>query len=104
VLVSRTFDFDFDHPVNKLWALVSDTPRWGEASGFPNYLVSEKLQADGTVKVSGKLEIMGMSLNWEEPPVNWIAQRWFEQRRIFTKGPMLSMTIDTTASWPAAWA
>lgn len=92
MLVSKTYNFDFDHPVNKLWALVSDTPRWGEASGFPKYLVSEKLQADGTVKVFGKLDIAGMSLNWEEPPVNWIVQRWFEQRRLFTKGPMLSMS------------
>ena len=92
MLVSRTYNFDFDHPVNKLWALVSDTPRWGEASGFPKYRVSEKLQADGTVKVSGKIEIAGMTLTWEDPPVNWIAERWFEQRRLFTKGPMASMT------------
>jgi len=92
VLLSRTYNFDFDHPVDKLWELVSDTPRWGEASGFPKYLVSETLQADGTVRVSGKIEIAGMTLNWEEPPVNWVAQRWFEQRRVFSKGPMISMS------------
>lgn len=33
-----------------------------------------------------------MTINWEEPPVNWIAERWFEQRRIFIKSPMISMT------------
>ena len=29
--------------------MVSDTPRWGEALGFPRYQVSETLQADGSV-------------------------------------------------------
>jgi hypothetical protein len=96
VLVSRTYHFDFDHPVDKLWAVVSDTPRWGEASGFPKYQVSEQLQTDGTVKVFGKIKMAGMTISWEEPPVNWIAERWFEQQRIFIKGPMISMTTIAT--------
>ena len=84
--VSRTFHFDFDHPVGKLWEIVSDTPRWGEASGFPKYQSSEQLQNDGTVKIFGKLEIAGIKIAWEEPPVNWVAERWFEQQRIVTRG------------------
>ena len=96
MLVSRTYHFDFDHPVDKLWAVVSDTPRWGEASGFPKYQVSEQLQTDGTVKVFGKIKMAGMTISWEEPPVNWIAERWFEQQRIFIKGPMISMTTIAT--------
>lgn len=96
MLVSRTYHFDFDHPVDKLWAVVSDTPRWGEASGFPKYQASEQLQPDGTVKVFGKIEMAGMTIRWEEPPVNWIAERWFEQQRLFIKGPMISMTTVAT--------
>ena len=37
MLISRSYQFDFDHPLDKLWSVVSDTPRWGEASGFPRY-------------------------------------------------------------------
>lgn len=92
MLISRTSHFDFDHPADRLWAIVSDTPRWSEASGLPKYQVSEQLQPDGTIKVVGNLEVVGMTLTWEEPPVNWIAERWFEQIRIFKKGPMESMT------------
>ena len=90
--VSRKYHFDFEHPVDKLWAVVSDTPRWGEAAGFPRYQASEELQADGTVKVFGELQIAGMKIAWEEPPVNWVAERWFEQQRIFSRGPIDSMT------------
>ena len=102
MIVSRDYQFDFDHPVDKLWAVVSDTPRWGEASGFPKYQASEELQPDGRVTVYGKLEIAGMTITWVEPPVNWIAERWFEQRRLFTRGPFNSMT--TSASLTAEGA
>ena len=94
--VSRTYHFDFDHPVDKLWAIVSDTPRWGEASGFPKYESTEQLQSDGSVKVSGKVEIAGIKITWEEPPVNWIAERWFEQKRIIERGPISLMTTSAT--------
>jgi len=96
VNIARIYRFDFDHPVDKLWAVVSDTPRWGEASGFPKYQVSEQLQQDGTVKVIGTIEIAGIAIAWEEPPANWIAERWFEQQRIFTRGPMQRMITRGT--------
>lgn len=80
----------------KLWEIISDTPRWSEASGLPKYQVSEQLQADGRVKVLGKLEIIGITFTWEELPVNWVAERWFEQRRIFQGGPLSSMTTVAT--------
>ncbi len=91
-MISKTYHFDFNHPVDKLWAIVSDTPRWGEASGLPKYVVSEQPQSDGTIKVIGKLEFAGMTITWEELPVNWIAKRWFEQKRVFREGPMVTMT------------
>jgi len=96
VIISRTYNFDFNHPADRLWAVVSDTPRWGEASGFPKYQASEQLQPDGTVKVTGMIEIAGIRIAWEEPPANWIAGRWFEQQRIFTRGPMQRMTTRAT--------
>ena len=89
--VSKTFNFDFHHPVDRLWSVVADTPRWGEASGFPKYQSSEQLQADGTVKVFGEVSIAGMNLCWEEPPANWIEELWFEQLRLFSNGPFVSM-------------
>ena len=96
MIVSRTYHFDFDHPVDKLWAIVADTPRWGEASGFPKYQASEQLRPDGTVKVLGKIEIAGIKITWQEPAANWIAERWFEQQRIFARGPINRMATRAT--------
>lgn len=89
--ISKTFVFQFDHPVDKLWSIVADTPRWGEASGFPKYQSTEQLQADGTIKVFGEVTIVGLNLVWEEPPANWITDLWFEQLRLFKNGPFVSM-------------
>ena len=94
--LSQHYDFDFDHPIETLWELISDTPRWGEASGLPRYQVDEQLQADGTVKVNGSLQIAGIRLAWEEPPVNWIKPLWFEQRRLFSRGPIKRMSSRIT--------
>lgn len=76
--------------------MVSDTPRWGEALGFPKYRISEQLQDDGSVEVRGSVRIAGLRLEWEEPPANWIAPCWFELRRLFSRGPIRAMTTTAT--------
>jgi len=75
--------------------VVSDTPRWGEALGFPRYQVSEELLPDGRVRVLGSLAFAGMNIEWEEPPANWVAPHWFEQYRLFRRGPIRSMTLTS---------
>ena len=45
------------------------------------------------MRVVGSLEIAGMRLEWQEPPANWIAPHWFEQYRLFTRGPIRGMTL-----------
>lgn len=90
--ISRHYQFEFDHPVDRLWALVSDTPRWGEASGLPRYRASEELQPDGTVTVTGDVDIAGVGITWEELPADWMAERWLEQKRVFVRGPFKRMT------------
>lgn len=85
--ISWTYHFNFDHPVDQLWEIVSDTPRWRKASGLSKHQPTESLQSDGSVKILGKIEIAGIKIAWEEPPVNWLAERWFEQYRIVTRGP-----------------
>ena len=67
---SRTFHFDFDHPVDKLWSVIADTPRWGEALGLPKYESTEELTDDGTIRVLAQVAIAGLMLRWEELPAN----------------------------------
>jgi class 3 adenylate cyclase len=97
MLISQTYHFEFDHPAEKLWSVVADTARWGEAVGLPKYQVREDLQEDGSVKVTGLIVVAGFTISWEEPPVDWIAGRWYEQRRINYRGPVPISAMTTTA-------
>jgi len=90
--VSARYEFEFAHPVEKLWQVVADTPRWNEAAGVPKYTAREETQSDGSVKVFGQLVIAGRNIEWEELPVTWIQNRWFEQTRAFLNGPMHTLT------------
>ena len=63
MLLSRKYHYEFPHPVDKLWAVVSDTARWGEATGFPKYQVREVLQDDGRVKVYGSAKIAAIEIH-----------------------------------------
>lgn len=90
--VSTRYEFEFAHPVEKLWSVVADTPRWNEAAGVPKYTAREETQADGSVKVIGQLVFAGRTIEWEELPVNWIQNRWFEQIRAFRNGPLNTLS------------
>ncbi len=93
---SRQYHFEFLHPVETLWSIVSDTARWGEASGFPKYKASEELQEDGRVSMYGSVDMAGIKVTWEEAPANWISPHWFEQKRTIHKGPIAGMTTSAT--------
>ncbi|MDH3451102.1 MAG: hypothetical protein OEN20_01695, partial [Gammaproteobacteria bacterium] len=73
--ISARYEFEFAHPVDKLWSVVADTPRWNEAAGVPKYTAREETQPDGSVKVFGRLVMAGRTIEWEELPVNWIQNR-----------------------------
>lgn len=94
--LSRQYHFEFAHPAETLWRIVSDTARWGEASGFPRYQASEKLQDDGRVNIYGTVDIAGFKITWQEPPANWISPHWFEQRRTTVKGPIAEMATSAS--------
>ena len=60
--VSRHCHFEFEHPVDRLWAVVSDTPRWGEALGLPRYQAAERLLPDGSVDIREReIELKGFA-------------------------------------------
>jgi hypothetical protein len=75
--ISKTFHFDFNHSVDKLWSIVADTPRWGEASGFPKYQSTEELQPEDTIKVFGEVSIAGFNRNAAS---DGAVERWQKQR------------------------
>ena len=86
--VIQRVEVPFSHSVDELWNIVADTPRWGEAIGFPPYQIREEKGPDDKPRIIGSTGISGKNIEWIEPPSNWVTGQWFEQKRLFLNSPV----------------
>src|SRR5271165_5149745 len=84
----RTLSWRFDAPPERLWPLLSDTARLNEAAKLPKYQVEDIPEPDGRVRHVGRARVAGIALEWEEPPYEWVRDRFFRHARIFRNGPL----------------
>ena len=83
----RTWIWQFDNPVPEIWPVMSDTARFNEAAELPKQIIEDVPQSDGSVRYMAHANLGLLRLAWEEMPVNWVSNRWFEHCRHFHKGP-----------------
>lgn len=93
----------FDAPPAEVWPILSDTARFNEAAGLPKHNITETPQDDGSVLFTAEAKQGPLTLAWREEPVNWVANKWFEHRRYFTKGPLKTLfaTLEIEPAGPA---
>jgi len=53
------------------------------------------------VRFEGRAKLGRFQLAWEDVPVNWVSEQWFEHRRVFSRGP-LSLLVATLRLEPTA--
>jgi class 3 adenylate cyclase len=87
----RVWTWDLPAPPAALWPYLSDTARFNEAAGTPRYAVAEETQADGSVRRRATASYMGVTVEWDDPPYEWVVEREFRQMRIFRRGPLKSL-------------
>jgi len=87
----REWVWSFDAPPEKIWPILSDTARFNEAAGLPKHDITETPQDDGSVLFTAVAKQGRFTLAWREEPVNWVANKWFEHRRHFTRGPLKTL-------------
>lgn len=94
---SRVWVWRFDgHAPAAIWASMADTARFNEAAELPKQEIDEQPQADGSVRYFARAKKGPFTLAWEERPVNWVADRWFEHRRDFSSGPLAMLYAELT--------
>ncbi|MDX1433141.1 MAG: adenylate/guanylate cyclase domain-containing protein [Gammaproteobacteria bacterium] len=71
-----------------MWPALSDTARFNEAATLPKHEIEELPQPDGSVRYLARARIGPLTLAWEEQPVNWVHEQWFEHCRRFLNGPL----------------
>ena len=87
---SRTWIWQFDGPRERVWPLLADTARFNEAARLPLHDIDETPRADGSVLYMASARMGPFDLRWEERPVNWVTDQWFEHCREFRSGRMAS--------------
>ena len=89
---ARTFVWRFAQPPAALWPALADTARWNEAAGLPKHRIAEVEQPDGSVRFFAEARKGPFKLAWEEIPVEWVDGQWFRHDRIFSAGPLRSLS------------
>lgn len=75
-----------------LWPYVSDTDRFNAMVG----LRPVEVNLDQSARAPGHVlwqRIMGLTIEWEEMPFEWVAPRWFRVERRYRKGPFSFMRV-----------
>ncbi len=81
------WEWSLTAPPEKLWPLVSDTQRVGKAIGFGPWNFKERPDPRGGSIRTGTVTALGIDIEWEEHPYEWVAPREMAVVRTYTKGP-----------------
>lgn len=85
--ITGAWRWHFDSGPAAVWAVLADTARLNEATGFPKYQVTERAGGDGAVTYHAALKAGPFSIRWREVPVEWVSNQRFVHCRIFENGP-----------------
>jgi class 3 adenylate cyclase len=84
----KSWTWSFTNPPQAIWPLLADTARFNEAAKLQRHRITEVPQADGSVAYFGDVKLGPFDLKWQERPVNWVSEQFFEHVRDFTSGPV----------------
>jgi class 3 adenylate cyclase len=90
----QTWEWEFKHSPAAMWPLLADTARFNEAARLPKHQITEVPQADGSVHYFGSAKVGPFDVRWQEKPVNWVNEQWFEHARYFQSGPLKTLSAE----------
>src|SRR5215831_12543210 len=95
--MSREFhyrwEFDLESSPEQLWPLVSDTNRFNRDTGVP--AVEMMADQDGLQNARRRLHlsVLGIPVEWEEQPFEWVRPHRFGVVRRYSKGPIRELRV-----------
>ena len=89
------FELDLESSPEQLWPLVSDTNRFNRDAGVP---AVERRGVGRNARRRLRLSKLGVPIEWEEEPFEWISPYRFSVGRRYVTGPLASMrtTLELT--------
>jgi len=88
------WEFDLESSPEQLWPLVADTNRFNRDTGVPavELLQSERKPLKNARRFL-RLSVLGMPVEWEEQPFEWVRPSRFGVVRRYTKGPIAELRV-----------
>src|SRR4030095_9093725 len=84
------WEFNFESSPEKLWPLVADTNRFNRDTGVPSVKsVAEPSENGRRVRLTS----LGIPIEWEEQPFEWVRPQRFGVVRRYSKGPMEELRV-----------
>ena len=86
--------FDLESSPEELWPLVSDTNRFNRDTGVPS-VESPQLESKQMKNARRllRLSVLGVPVEWEEQPFEWVRPSRFGVVRRYTKGPISELRV-----------
>lgn len=89
-----TFLYEFGHPVEAVWPLVTETDRINRVIGLPKVNYTLAPRAEGGADRHAELFAKGIRLRWKEHPYEWEKHRFLRVERHYSKGPFRKIIVD----------
>jgi class 3 adenylate cyclase len=93
------WEYDLRASPQALWPLVSDTNRFNHDAGLPDVSAKGSSEAAGEVgRRRLKLSKLGVGVEWEEEPFEWVRPFRFGVARRYRSGPVSEMRVAAELS------
>jgi class 3 adenylate cyclase len=93
------WEYDLRASPQALWPLVSDTNRFNRDAGLPDVSAQGSSEVnDGLGRRRLKLKKLGVGVEWEEEPFEWVRPFRFGVVRRYRKGPVSEMRVAAELS------
>lgn len=80
----------------QLWPFVADTRRFNQATRLPVVEFTEMPQEIGGSRVMGRTSKLGIVVEYEDHPFEWVKEQEFSNLRTFERGPIASTYAHLT--------
>src|SRR5687767_2537731 len=85
--------YDLKSTPEKLWSFVADTNRFNRDTNVPAVEVERPTRRLRNARRRLRLSILGMPVEWEEQPFEWVRPLRFGVVRTYSKGPIAELKV-----------
>ncbi len=87
------WEYQLKSDPERLWSFVADTNRFNRDTGVPSVTDGEKRQRLRNARRRLRLSFLGLPVEWEEQPFEWIRPARFGVTRKYIKGPVAELRV-----------